>query len=288
MEKAPRRRHLVKRSKTEKVPTAFLRKNRKKRKKRFLRSINPEKLKRFKFYSIVAIALIVIIGGGYLMFFSKTITIQEIVIIRDGKTIEHPSLTSKLSSFRGQQLFFLDTDEARQEILEEYPEIEKATIDTDLPDTLELHLVTYPQAANIINDHAEGTKKLIINTNGLTIADEKEDLTLPYIYIKTEAPIGINNQTLDTAKVDFIVKASTRFTELFDLEIREIIYKKTEREAHLKTERNFLVWLDIEKDLEQQLAKLKTVLPKLNIYNDPLEYIDLRISGVSGEKVIYK
>jgi hypothetical protein len=48
------------------------------------------------------------------------------------------------------------------------------------------------------------------------------------------------------------------------------------------------VWLDLTVDIPQQLGKLKRTLPKLDIYHEPLEYIDLRIAGAESEKVIFK
>jgi len=39
---------------------------------------------------------------------------------------------------------------------------------------------------------------------------------------------------------------------------------------------------------ENQLKKLKKSLVKLDIFNEPLEYIDLRIAGGNGDKIIYK
>lgn len=282
-----RKPHLEK--KTEKVPTAFLRRQKRPgRRHRLFGNVSPEKLKRIKAW-IVLIALIgILTGGGYLIFFAKTFTVSEILVNKDGTLIEHPELTAKLGGFRGQKLFFLKTDEAIQNILESYPEIADVELDTDLPDTLVAHLTTYPQAANIVNDYKGGTKKFIINLNGLIIAEDNEDLSLPYIRIATKKPPAIKTHILTKEQVYFMSNASKRFNELFDMEIKEIIYKKIEREAHLKTARDFLVWLDMEKDMETQLGKLKTVIPKLNIYQEELEYIDLRISGVSGEKVIYK
>ncbi len=72
------------------------------------------------------------------------------------------------------------------------------------------------------------------------------------------------------------------------MKIIDAEYLVREREVHLRTEKNFIVWIDMEKDLNIQLDKLKKVLGKLNIYNTPLEYIDLRISGTDNEKVIFK
>ena len=40
--------------------------------------------------------------------------------------------------------------------------------------------------------------------------------------------------------------------------------------------------------LDEQFDKLKKGLPRLNIYEIDLLYIDLRISGINGEKIIFK
>ena len=66
------------------------------------------------------------------------------------------------------------------------------------------------------------------------------------------------------------------------------IYKPVEREVHLKTEKDFAIWLDLGKTYEQQLDKLKRTLERLDIYNTPLQYIDLRISSQTGEKIIFR
>ena len=65
-------------------------------------------------------------------------------------------------------------------------------------------------------------------------------------------------------------------------------YLFIEREVHLRTEKYFEIWIDMTKELNLQMEKLKKVLGKIDIYSTPLEYIDLRISGTDNEKVIYK
>ena len=72
------------------------------------------------------------------------------------------------------------------------------------------------------------------------------------------------------------------------MEIVRIEYKPTAREIHLLTERNFFIWLDIQISYEEQFKKMKKSLVKLDIYTEDLEYIDLRIAGSNGDKIIYK
>ena len=39
--------------------------------------------------------------------------------------------------------------------------------------------------------------------------------------------------------------------------VKEVEYKKIPREIHLLTERDFYIWLDTEREAEEQLKKLK-------------------------------
>ncbi len=93
---------------------------------------------------------------------------------------------------------------------------------------------------------------------------------------------------IDPSKLDYILDTKAYFEDKFGLRVVEVEYKKTAREIHLITEKNFAIWIDIQVSYEDQLKKLKKTLVKLDIYNEPLEYIDLRIAGGHGDKIIYK
>lgn len=281
------KRNFFLRNKEEPIRAAFLRKP-EKRRRRFLANINSQKLSSIKKITVL-LALLAIIGFGiYSFFFSSFFTIKKTVIIQDGVSIENAEMNSRLSAFRGQRIFFLNKGTTVTELLSTHPDIEKASIETKIPSTLLLNIKTYPRAANIINISKEGTKKVIVNTNGLAIALDQGDASLPNIQIETEKLPKINTFIINKDHLAFMVKSQTLFDEFFDIKLKGIIYKKIEREAHLETEKSFLIWMDLEKDPEKQLLKLKTALPKLNINSEPLKYIDLRISGISGEKIFYR
>lgn len=101
-------------------------------------------------------------------------------------------------------------------------------------------------------------------------------------------PDQINEELIDQETLKVLLETTESFEGKFDMEVMEIYYLKRARELHLFTERYFFVWIDLTQDVPLQLAKLKKALTEINIYEAPLEYIDLRISGQNGEKVIYK
>ena len=93
---------------------------------------------------------------------------------------------------------------------------------------------------------------------------------------------------IEKSKLDYILESKNYFEDKFGMKIIRIEYKATAREVHLLTERNFFIWLDIQISFEDQFKKLKKSLVKLDIYTEALEYIDLRIAGSNGDKIIYK
>ena len=99
----------------------------------------------------------------------------------------------------------------------------------------------------------------------------------------------LNEELIDAEVLKTLLKTTEDFEGKFDMQVLEIHYLKQARELHLVTERLFTIWIDLTQDSNLQLTKLKKATGTvLNIYEANLEYIDLRISGQNGEKVIYK
>jgi hypothetical protein len=104
----------------------------------------------------------------------------------------------------------------------------------------------------------------------------------------TSSRFELNEELIPKETLELLLDTSKDFTGKFNMQILEIHYLKQARELHLLTERHFTVWIDLTQDINIQLTKLKKSLTTLNIYEANLDYIDLRISGQNGEKVIYR
>ena len=100
--------------------------------------------------------------------------------------------------------------------------------------------------------------------------------------------VTLNQVLLDPETLQVLLKAKSDMEAKFNIQVLEVYYLKRAREVHLFTERHFFVWIDLTQDLTLQFSKLKKAMTEINLYEDPLSYIDLRISGQNGEKVIYK
>lgn len=242
----------------------------------------------------ILIVLLAIVGAAafsiHAIFFSKYFAIETIKASTEKTEDVHigDTIIDTLQSYKGKNILFIKKADIIAKIEASYPEIEDIQVEKNLPNTLIISFTEYPLAANIINVTNGANKKFIINSIGYVVKEDSDNPTLPYIKVKTDAPLNSESTILSQEKLQYILGAASYFEEKFGMKILESEYRVVPRELQLKTEKFFFIWLDIQKPFEDQFKKLKKALVKINIYEEPLQYIDLRITGESGEKIIYK
>lgn len=245
------------------------------------------KIKRI--FTLVFITAMIILSV-YALFFSGYFKIADIVI--SNQTFSNETLAEKvkesIKNSLGKNIIFIETDDLSSKIISFFPELEKVNVKRNFPNTLTIEFSEYPLAANIINLSSGIKKSYIINSIGYVIKEDFENPALPYIKIQSDEPINIDNPLIGANTLKYILDTTTYFEDKFGMKIKEVNYKSIAREIHLLTEKDFYIWLDIQQPAEEQLKKLKKTLIKLDIYTENLEYIDLRIAGNNGDKIIYK
>jgi cell division septal protein FtsQ len=272
--------------------------NRKGRVKKTGLIIPPAKIKTPSVRGKKILALILSLGIMgfivYALFFSDYFLIKKYKVEQEGTLIEsNESLNAILSAKIGSNLVLLNEEDIVKEIKNVQPEIDKIKIVKIFPDTIKASFEKFPTAANIVNTAGGIQKKFLVDSQGFLIEENAEDPNLPYIKIETKDPLQVRKTFLQdparsAERLKYIIQAINLYEEKFGMKIMNAVFKTRERELHLYTEKRFYVILDMEKDLAAQIEKLKKSLSKLDIYNTPLLYIDLRISGNDYEKVIFK
>lgn len=224
----------------------------------------------------------------YFLVFSEKLTVLVIQVEEDGEVIEMHPFEDLLQKYKGSNLLLIGTDELENYLRQRYTQYESLMIEKNFPDTLTLVLKNYALVSNITIENDDGEETFwLINRHGNLIAGETQE-ELPWIKIQTNDTFTEGIEVIPQDRLAFILEANQNFEDKFGMEVEYTLYFHEAREAHLWTERSFYVWLDLTNDLDTQLNKLKKALPSLNIYEESLEYIDLRVSGVNGEKVIFK
>ncbi|MBI2638981.1 hypothetical protein HYW83_05325 [Candidatus Peregrinibacteria bacterium] len=240
----------------------------------------------FGFFAIGAI----LIGLFYVIFFSSFFTITKVALEKNGSgAVSSTQLAPFLEKIKGKNLLFLQSNKLTKELEQTFRnEVLIANIKKSYPNRVIVKVEEYPAVLNFRVFVNDAVQKLVLNQIGYAIFENAELEGLPILMLRTDKAFQQKTVVIPPAKLTVIINAFSKFQELFGLKIVEGEWKKTERELHLKTEKNFFVWLDLTGDIEQQLGKLKRALKKLDIYRDSLEYIDLRIAGADYEKVIFK
>lgn len=238
---------------------------------------------------ILALGLLVIGIFTYLIGFSHVFDLKSWEIDVDGSKIssEDP-LNQIMARQKNKNLIFINEDQIINDVKSQLPDANQVTVKKIFPQKIKIEIEKYTIVANMVDVVNGVQKKFLVNSAGFLADENTENPDLPYIKTQSESAFSVHSTVISQDRLDYILKAIGLFQEKFSLKILDAEYMAREREIHLLTEKNFMVWIDMEKDLNAQLDKLKKALPKLNIYNTPLEYIDLRISGTDNEKVIFK
>ncbi len=274
----------------------------KKEKKAYLQSNRPNRsinkssplessIKRF----FVIILTIFILGATiFYLFFSDYFLVKTFRIIEEGIKVEtNETMNEIMRKFLGKNILLVSQEELEGAVRKNHPEINELQLKKVFPDALEISFKKFPPAANIIDTVNGIQKKYLIDDHGLIIEENSENPNLPLIHIETAEPLQVyttilNDPEMSKKRLDFTLDAIKLFEEKFGIKILSAKLRPKERQVDLLTEKNFYVMFDMEKEVIPQVEKLKQALPKLDIYNIPLQYIDLRISGTESEKVIFK
>lgn len=276
---------------------------------RLLRKASGIKEKLFLFVKVVFGTLI--LGGLFnFLLLSGTFEIQKIEVESSFEESEDQYLVnSYLQNYLGENILLFASNKHEAALRSQIPYLKDLKIKRKLPHTLLAVMESYPKVANVKVVSPSAENIYIINELGFISAIGSFDEALPTIIMdvtgtemdlstKEEETKSGSGEVVDTLIVheelvakdalEKILKTEKNFEGKFNLQIKELNYLKRAKEIHLFTELDFYVWIDMTEDIDLQLAKLKKGLTKLNIYEGNIEYIDLRISGQNGEKIIYK
>lgn len=231
----------------------------------------------------------IFVGIVYLAFFSAFFSVDKIALEKNGNAVAGSSLAPFLDKLKGKNLLFINTDSLSREIEQTFRnEILLVNIEKSYPQKIIVKVEEYPAILNLYVVTPDKAQKFVLNQIGYSIFENTEQKGLPTLTWRTDKEIPKKSVIIAKEKFGPIAESFEKFKTIFGMKTPQGEWFKRERELHLKTEKNFFVWLDLTANIDQQIMKLKRSLPKLDIYHEPLEYIDLRISGGDSEKVIYK
>ena len=259
--------------------------------KRFLNSFQNSIWGQYRKIIIVVACLAVISGAAALLFFSDFFHIQYIVIAREDLRIPVEELKQFVTDqVKDQNLLFFNKDQLYVNIRQKYPELERLEITRMLPRTLKIEAREYPIVALVKEQDKTETK--VVNAQGVILPLLNETNQYPLIEIPSYEELRQQYSTILEMYINFqdyshIMNATDlgkllqtkQFLETKLEPITIIRYYPLEREMHFVFKSGYTIWLDLTKEINEQLTKLDKLYGQLN----RLEYVDLRIK----DKIIY-
>lgn len=257
----------------------------KKRKSISINGINLEKLKflwnnNLHYYFLLIIIFIVLIIS---LIFWPLFKIKFIEIIKQDNITNMTIAYKATDKFRWNSILNIKENDVLKRLKDYQQNIKDIDIDIALPDTLKINISSYKWIFNtIINE-----KSYIVTENGTlipqTFSEELKELKIIKDFDK--------NKFIDYKKIfntkflsDIVLIVSSLKENIIEINISEIKYFITERELHIKTEKNTILIFNLNSNIKEQIEKISIFNKEhVNIDKNPIIYIDLRIKN----KVFY-
>ena len=236
---------------------------------------------RQKIFLILAIFMIGGIIG--LTYFSRFFDVQKVSVARSSLDLPLEKIELSIRELAlGKNIFSVEKDLLAQTVRELRPDIARVEILKKYPHEIQVEVFKFPIVAEL---HI-GNEKIFLNEKGFEVRGDSPDRDTLQIALAEEFERAEDEQQpfVFEHHLNIIREAIFYFESLTDLKILNTKYFPVSRELHLKNEKNFDVWLDLDQDFRDQLHKLVEAADVLKINEKKYEYVDLRIRG----KIFFK
>lgn len=264
---------------------------RKKHIKSKIHKIKPKKsIFKKPWFWIVLLCLIIILVVFYFALFYSGFQLKNIIILGNStvKTQDLQDIVSEHANtglitfwnvkITSRSIFLINEDKINKDILEKFPEIEKLTINKNLPQTLILDVTERKQVGVFCN---ETEQCLSIDDNGIIFGPL---ISLPVnttVMRQTidNGQIFTGEQALAKNIIDIILKIQKSLKDNFQIDLREALIASPAR-LNIETNENWEIYFDLSAgpDISLQITKLNLLLSGGISASERknLRYIDLR------------
>ncbi len=215
---------------------------------------------------------------------------DKLLVYEGEEESDNVQIRKLVEPLRSRNIILIKSDTVANSLRNQIENLAELKVEKRLPGTIKVTYARFQKVANVVNiiGNQRIKKKFVINESGILMEKDKTIQSLPFINLASPKAFQLGDQVISQEKLKYMLEAAANYEEKFNMKVLEINYLTAAREVHFLTERRFEVWLDIQVDHEEQLMKLRNAIPKIDIYNDNLQYIDLRIQSATGQKIIYR
>jgi len=232
-----------------------------------------------KIYIFAGLFFCLLAGLAYLLIWWPNLWVSDIEVEReDLKEIAWSEI-----EFPYKNIFLVKTDEIKQKILDQYPEIKDVQITRQFPDILKIKIEERKNIGVWCQVEEEGiatsTKRIInkcfyFDSEGIIFREAlliKGSLVLN-IY-GTEKSVKIRDEVISPEVIEFILTVRDGWPEVSDFEVISF------EDLRATTNHGWQIYFNQTNSVETQLEALRTIFDKKVEPSEIMEYVDLRIKG---------
>lgn len=216
--------------------------------------------------------------GQYSGFFD----VKKVTILRN--SLDLPTEDIELSARElvlGKNIFQVDTALLIKAVQQLRPDTSRVVIHKVYPSEIQVEVFKYP----IVAELRSGTEPIYINEKGFRVFGESPDKDTLQLALGENLDLkDSKKQIIDPEYLASIRESVSYLESVINLKVLNTKFFPISREVHLKTEKNFDVWIDLTQDYRTQIDKLAAASEVLQLETKSYSYIDLRIRG----KIFYK
>jgi cell division septal protein FtsQ len=238
-----------------------------------------------KLFVKILLALIIVCLAVWLVIFSQIFQIKHIHIFgmqgvseQEIKNTVEPNIKNKVWLWETRNIFFVDMDKIKEDILSNFPEIIEVEISKKFPDALNVDIIERNQSAILI----WLDKQFFIDNQGVIferVFDAYEDqMKIKSLFLHKEPKLGDEVIEPETLSKIFIIETKLRKLEI-PIEVIKIV---SNSRVNVITREGWEIYFNTNSDVAMQTLELEMVLKeKIPPENrEGLEYIDLRFDKI--------
>jgi len=249
-----------------------------------------QRKKKIKKILATSFLILVILGGGlYAIFFSPLFKVKEINILGNEKVkdenirkIIEEKIFRKLIFFSPKNIFWLDLETPKEEILESYPQIATVYFRKKFPSKLILEIKERKKVAIFYLKEMP----FFIDKEGV-IFEEVKELNSEFVIRSEKTGFVLGDSVIEKENLENILKVQKALS-LLEIEVEDFLLFSPKR-LNIKTIEGWQIYFDLFEDLDWQITKLKLALEKKipPEKRGDLEYIDVRFGNMVYPKYRY-
>lgn len=238
-----------------------------------------------KYFWFSLLGIIIFSGLFYLVSFSPWVQIESInisgneeVLTRNIEFIIEEQINKRILFIETESIFLISSKNINNNLLEAFPKIDNVKIKRKLFNTLNISIEERGPSAIFCRKEF----CLFIDQKGIgyKIANKEENFII--VVDKTKEELLLKEEAISKTDLNNIIKIDDTLNEL---SINSIEYLIWFDKLIVAIEGEWEIYFDLNKDINWQLTKLRTVLDKEIQDRSILDYIELRFGNLSPYKV---